>query len=77
MKRQPVQMEKYQWANPYEWLEEMARSAWSLQRCKSELLALAAKLDSDQLQDEYQSEMEETGYFKEIGEDEDEDEEEA
>lgn len=56
--------EKYRWATPYEWLLEKSRS-WPLEQCRTEMLNLARLHDQDTLQDEYQSEMDEDGYFDE------------
>ena len=53
----------YKWANPYEWLDEVSQE-WDRNKLRFELLEIAAKLDSDQLQDIYQSDMDQDGYFK-------------
>jgi hypothetical protein len=53
----------YRWDTPYEWLSEAARE-WTPERLYQELCTLALKHDSDTLQDEYQNEMQEDGYFK-------------
>ncbi|MDR4483850.1 MAG: hypothetical protein R3B95_11665 [Nitrospirales bacterium] len=57
---------KYQWDCPYSWLAEKSQE-WEIERLKVEFLALAALLDSDTLQDQYQSEMDNDGYFEPIG----------
>lgn len=54
----------YKWASPYEWLAEVSQG-WPLERCRVEMLNLAIKHDSDTLQTEYESEMDEDGYFNE------------
>ena len=53
----------HKWANPYEWLEDAAR-LWDAPRLYRELMNLARLLGSDALQDEFQSDMDEDGYFK-------------
>jgi hypothetical protein len=50
------------WDTPYAWLEEAAQR-WDAARLQAELLNLARLLDSDQLQDEYQRDMDADGYF--------------
>lgn len=58
---------RYRWATPYEWLIEKIDSGdWDELRLRSELKDLALKLGSDAIQDEYQGEMDEDGYFNEI-----------
>lgn len=52
----------YRWGSPLEWLIEASQS-WDAERLACEVRALAARLDSDQLQDEYQTEMDADGYF--------------
>lgn len=54
---------QYKWDSPLEWLIEKA-DQWDTAQLKSELLTLARRLDSDQLQDEYQNNMADDGYFK-------------
>lgn len=54
---------KYRWPNPHEWLEA-ACSSWDKDRLLLEVRSLAIKHDSDTLQDLYQSEMENDGYFE-------------
>ena len=53
----------YKWANPYEWLNEASRE-WDCNKLRFELMEIAVKLDSDQLQDIYQSDMDQDGYFE-------------
>jgi hypothetical protein len=51
---------KYEWATPFEWL------TWAVAENKvstDELLNLLSKVDSDLIQDEFQSAMNEDGYF--------------
>lgn len=52
----------YRWSSPLDWLSEASKE-WDAERLASELYALASRLDSDQLQDEYQAEMDDDGYF--------------
>lgn len=54
---------KYRWRNPHEWLEAVCNS-WDKDRLLLEVRRLAIEHDSDTLQDLYQSEMEEDGYFE-------------
>lgn len=56
---------RYKWASPYDWLSEQA-ATWTRERLLTELRNLAVKLDSDTLQDEYQTEMDSDGFFEEI-----------
>lgn len=55
----------YKYATAHEWLEKRSQG-WSESYLRSELMKLAYKLDSDQLQDEYQELMDEDGYFDPI-----------
>ena len=61
----------YKWDNAHEWLFEKA-SEWTREELLHEFKELALKLDSDTIQDQFQSDMEQDGYF----EDEDEEAEE-
>ncbi len=53
---------RYKWSSPMEWLDE-ASIGWDAERLRFNMLVLAQKLDSDVLQDEYQYDMEQDGYF--------------
>jgi len=56
----------YRWANPYEWLKDKAGEHLlhaDYDRLYKELLALAARMDSDTLQELYEREMDKDGYF--------------
>ena len=53
----------YRFDSPYEWLADTARE-WNAARLYQELLNLARLLDSDTLQDEYQTDMSLDGYFE-------------
>lgn len=55
-------MPNYKWENPYEWLEHK-QEEWSKEETAQALLSLALHTDSDTLQDLFQSDMEEDGYF--------------
>lgn len=52
----------YRWSHPYEWLADTARS-WDKDTLYSELMNLASNTDSDTLQDLFQMQMDEDGYF--------------
>ena len=73
-------MARYRWDSPYEWLSESAK-AWDAAQLYRELMNLARILDSDQLQDEYQDDMDRDGFFVDLDAkpepDENEDEEET
>jgi hypothetical protein len=53
----------YKYDSPYDWLIHVAQD-WDGPKLYQELCALALRLDSDTLQDEYESDMERDGYFK-------------
>ncbi len=54
---------KYKWNSPLEWLEDKVEQ-WDAAQIKSELLTLARRLTSDDLQDEYENNMSDDGYFQ-------------
>lgn len=54
----------YRWSNVHEWLSEKAGS-WDAQQLYHEFMALAGHVDFDTLQDIYQPDMEDDGYFEE------------
>jgi hypothetical protein len=54
----------YRWQHPHDWLLEKA-DEWNHTQLLAEFKSLAMKLDGDQIQDEYQSEMDQDGYFDE------------
>lgn len=56
---------KYKWNSPYEWLENKVKE-WTPEQIKVEFLDLAQGTDSDTLQDIYQVDMYEDGYFEPI-----------
>jgi hypothetical protein len=53
----------YRWSHPYAWLID-ASKYWDKERLLYELQRLAIQHDSDTLQNLYQSEMDEDGYFE-------------
>ncbi len=64
-KREP----RYRWACPFDWLTErladLARRG-AIEELWEHAGTLASQLDSDQIQDLFQSEMDADGYFKEL-----------
>ncbi len=58
---------KYRWGSPHEWLLEKAQSLPAAE-LYSIIDALAWRLDSDSIQDLFQSEMDVDGYFDKEGE---------
>jgi hypothetical protein len=53
----------YRWSHPYAWLIDTSKY-WDKERLLYELQRLAIQHDSDTLQNLYQSEMDEDGYFE-------------
>ena len=53
---------KYRWNYPLEWLNEKI-DTWDENTLRHELKTIAALLDSDQIQDLYESDMDKDGYF--------------
>jgi hypothetical protein len=62
-------MAQYKWDSPGEWLIEKINSFEMLDFYKLREIALimARELDSDELQDLFQPEMDDDGYFTEVG----------
>jgi hypothetical protein len=58
----------YKWDNPHEWFEQFWRG--KIEQGSSELysigMELARQLDSDGIQDLFQSDMDADGYFQEV-----------
>jgi hypothetical protein len=54
----------YKWNDPYDWLADTARN-WPKDVLYSALCLLAVKSDSDTIQDLFQKQMDEEGYFEE------------
>ena len=55
----------HKWNTPYEWLCSKV-SEWDALQLQQELLLLAGRMSSDEIQDVYQDEMDKDGYFTEI-----------
>jgi hypothetical protein len=55
--------DNYKWSNPQEWLLEYA-SKLDANKLFQEFTVLVQQMDSDQIQDLYQSDMDADGYFK-------------
>ena len=55
----------YKWQSPLDWLIEKSEG-WTVELLRREFIAVASKLDSDQLQDLYENEMDDDGYFDEL-----------
>ena len=58
-------MSKYKWDSPFEWLAEKAED-WDREQLLDTLTTVAGALDSDTLQDIFQDEMDQDGYFAEV-----------
>ena len=56
-------MATYKWQHPSEWLEEYLTNLNDANKLLFEAKELASKLDGDEIQDLYQSEMDADGYF--------------
>lgn len=56
-------MSRYRWQTPAECISELC-DGWDETQLRREFKRVLALLDSDQTQDEYQSAMDEAGYFK-------------
>lgn len=58
----------YKWDNAYEWLVDKAKSVNDIVELKSILFKLIPKIpDSDTIQNLFENEMDEDGYFDEMG----------
>ena len=60
-------MPRYKWNTPHEWLMDAAQS-WDSAQLYSALSSIIDKLDADTIQDLYQTEMSEDGYFVDLDE---------
>lgn len=60
---------KYRWSHPIEWLEEKLNGLSEPNKLHEFAIAMMSKLDSDDIQDLFQSDMEADGYFEPIIED--------
>ncbi len=61
-------MPKYKYSSPYHWLDDTA-SQWTQVELYAALMALAAQVDGDTIQDVFQSDMDKDGYFDAVKED--------
>lgn len=59
-------MSKYKYEHPYEWLREYVSNIKDEQTLKSIIFSLMSKCDGDMIQDIFQNEMDNDGYFDEI-----------
>ena len=58
-------VKKYKWNSAHEWLLD-AMEKWDINQLKCEFREIMMKMDSDEIQDIYQSDMDADGYFDEI-----------
>ena len=54
---------KYRWQNVHEWLHDH-NEQWTLEETRQAMMEIALKCDSDTLQDIFQEEMDDDGYFE-------------
>ncbi len=63
-------MSKYKWSHPAEWLnhkiDDSKEASFAVTELASMCRLLASKLDGDTIQDLFQDEMDEDGYFQEL-----------
>lgn len=64
--RQHDRKAEYKWANPHEWFLVWIEQETDPVKLRAQLRFVAGRLHSDQIQDLFQSEMEEDGYFEEV-----------
>ena len=57
-------MTRYKWETAHDWLEDYLQR--NPNQAHSIAMSLAMKLDSDQIQDEFQSDMDVDGYFEDL-----------
>ena len=55
---------QYKWASPLDWLNTRS-NRWTKKELHDTLIQVASKLDSDTLQDCFETEMYKDGYFEE------------
>lgn len=55
----------YKWSNPHEWLRDYIRREEDVRRLHALAITLSMKLGADQIQDLFESVMDEDGYFEE------------
>ena len=53
----------YKWSHPTDWLKDKIRDTETLPEMRSLAQAIAEKLDGDEVQDIFEDEMSEDGYF--------------
>lgn len=58
---------RYQWGHPREWLEHRLNDFENLEDLRQFAHGLAEQLDGDRIQDCFQADMEEDGYFRDLG----------
>ncbi len=58
-------MKIYKWDNPLEWLSSASKE-WDTAQLRNAILLVAEQCDSDAIQDIFQQEMNEDGYFTPI-----------
>lgn len=63
-------MAKHKWASAGEWLLDVA-SGWDADELYSAVQSMAGRLDGDAIQDLFQAEMNDDGYFKRVWEEDD------
>lgn len=56
----------YRWNNPYEWFVEKIRGESNIDEVRAICCMLARKLDSDAIQDIFEREMDNDGYFEKV-----------
>lgn len=60
-----MNMARYRWQYPVDWLSEAALK-WDERRLYQAVLSLAGRLDSDAIQDLFQEDMDADGYFTDL-----------
>jgi hypothetical protein len=58
-------MAQYKWNSAYEWLESKI-DGWSAEELRQAVLDFAQQLGSDAIQDRYQDDMAEDGFFQDL-----------
>lgn len=58
----------YRWQHPHEWLAEWVEEVYKETELRWIIGQLASKVDPDSIQDLFQEEMDEQGYFEELDE---------
>ena len=60
-------MKSYRWTSPNEWLSDQLAATDDPAKLRGYLTAILDLLDPDMLQDVFQTEMEQDGYFQSTG----------